>query len=570
LVLALKKATFVLPLVLFLSLIFSFSIPEVNASPDIYLKDSPVSNVVMNPGRLMDFIAPTKVTPSTLSTQSGVEYYWYSPLYYDMIPGPKGHSFHLYYTATMTTTVTVTVCLPVESDGGGNPFVASNKTITLDATVEVKHITIPDVIVIPEIQLHGERIQLSIRSEYPITLYYDSIETPCMLNVVPPPQTDWSLSNPSVVPSSPKAEDPVTFKASLQSLSTSQPYPQSVKVVIYLDGAPISGGSLNYPGPTGIPMIVSSTPPWTATEGTHTLLFIVDPAPHAYNDPNTANNKLSLTFSVAPKPEPFDFTMTTTPSSHTIKAGGTVTYSVIANHISGTPSTVKLSISGLPAKATSTFTPDHGESTFASNLIIETTADTNPGSYTLTITGKSGAISKTVTVTLAIEPVEEPDFTVSATPSSHTIQPTQQITFKVTVTGKGDFKSAVDLAVTGLSTGIQARFDPTTGKPDYTSILTLTVTENTIPGTYTLTIYASGGGKTKSTILTLIVEEAPSTPLTVTESPPQSSASTMITHTEIPQEIKQLLENSSLLIILVLMIIIILLLLVLVFHRKQK
>jgi len=192
-----------LPLLLLMILIVSFQIPVALASPDIYLKDSPASGVTVNPGKLMDFTAPTKTDPAYLTTSSGIEYYWYSPPYVGTIPGPKAHSFHLYYTATAPTTMTVTVYVAVQPDGSGTPSLISSKSYPLEAASTVTHVIIPDVIVIPETKLNGERIKLSLSSENPITVYYDSTATPSILNVVPPPappplNSGWTSRPPTI------------------------------------------------------------------------------------------------------------------------------------------------------------------------------------------------------------------------------------------------------------------------------------------------------------------------------------------------------------------------------------
>jgi len=149
----------------------------------------------------MDFTAPTKTDPAYLTTSSGVEYYWYSPPYVGTIPGPKGHSFHLYYKADAPTTITVTVYLAVQPDGSGTPSLVSSKTHPLEAASTVTHIKIPDIIIIPETKLNGERIKLSLSTENPILIYYDSIATPSVLNAVPPPQpinSGWTSRPPTI------------------------------------------------------------------------------------------------------------------------------------------------------------------------------------------------------------------------------------------------------------------------------------------------------------------------------------------------------------------------------------
>ncbi len=181
------KVKALVPLLVLIGLIVSLQTPIALASPDIYLKDSPASGVTTNPGKLMDFKTPTRIDPFYLTTSSGIEYYWYSPPYVGTIPGPKGHSFHLYYEAAVATSITVTVYLAVQPDGSGTPALVSGKTYPLEATSTVTHIKIPDVIIIPETRLSGERIKLSMSTEKPITIYFDSVATPSVLNTIPTP-----------------------------------------------------------------------------------------------------------------------------------------------------------------------------------------------------------------------------------------------------------------------------------------------------------------------------------------------------------------------------------------------
>jgi len=201
---SLKVKILAISLLFLMVLVACFQIPVASASPDIYLKDSPASGVAVNPGKLMDFKAPTKTDPDYLTTSSGIEYYWYSPPYVGTIPGPKAHSFHLYYEADAPTTITVRVYLAVQPDGSGTPSLVSSKTCALEAASTITHVKIADVIVIPETKLNGERIKLSLSTEDPVTVYFDSIATPSILNTLPPPpppppiNSGWTSTPPTI------------------------------------------------------------------------------------------------------------------------------------------------------------------------------------------------------------------------------------------------------------------------------------------------------------------------------------------------------------------------------------
>ena len=95
-----------------------------------------------------------------------------------------------------------------------------------------------------------------------------------------------------------------------------------------------------------------------------------------------------------------DFTLSATPSSRSVKTGGSISYTVRAAALSGFSGSVSLGVSGLPAGAASSFNPTSVTAGASSTLTITTTASTPVGSSTLTITGTSGSLTHTATVTL--------------------------------------------------------------------------------------------------------------------------------------------------------------------------
>ena len=369
---------------------------------------------------------------------------------------------------------------------------------------------------------------------------------------------DWAVYNPSITPTNPTTQDLVRINVMLRIVATISTGPYPVYIVCTVDGVQVGGGTVTPSGTTPLTVFAGPT---KYPAGWHTATWVVDPN-FDYNDPNIGNNQVSYNFQVTAPAPAFDFTLTASPPSQTVKAGGTATFTVTASLVSGSPSAVELSISGLPAGATSAFNPTQGAPSFSSTLTISTGADTTPGTYTLTITGAGGGLSKTTTVTLEIQSPVEPDFEISAVPTSQTVTPPQSTSYIVSMTKKGDFKSTVDLTVSGLPAGVEASFNPQSGTPDYTATLTLTVTETTPPGTYALTIYVSGGGKTKSTVVTLIVQAAP-TP-TPTATPPATPSM------DVSSLLATLTEQSYLIVIIILVIVAVALAATLIAKSRKK
>lgn len=93
-----------------------------------------------------------------------------------------------------------------------------------------------------------------------------------------------------------------------------------------------------------------------------------------------------------------DFSLAVSPASKSVKHGGTATYTVTINPISGS-SQVTLSLSGQPAGAAVTFTPNPASTT--STLSVKTLGSTR-GTYTLSIKGGNGNFIHTIPATLIV------------------------------------------------------------------------------------------------------------------------------------------------------------------------
>ena len=102
------------------------------------------------------------------------------------------------------------------------------------------------------------------------------------------------------------------------------------------------------------------------------------------------------------RPTP-DFTLSAAPSSQSVIPGGSTSYTVSTGVLNGFSGSVSLSVSGLPAGATISFSPSSPVAAGSSStLTITTTASTPISNSTLTITGTSGSLTHTATVTLSV------------------------------------------------------------------------------------------------------------------------------------------------------------------------
>jgi hypothetical protein len=98
-----------------------------------------------------------------------------------------------------------------------------------------------------------------------------------------------------------------------------------------------------------------------------------------------------------------DFTVTATSASQTVKRGSSVSNTVTIGALYGFGNTVSLSVGGLPKNAKATFTPSSVTGAGSSVLKVTAAKTTPRGKYTLTITGQSGTLAHTKTVTLSVQ-----------------------------------------------------------------------------------------------------------------------------------------------------------------------
>ena len=198
---------------------------------------------------------------------------------------------------------------------------------------------------------------------------------------------------------------------------------------------------------------------------------------------------------------PADFTLSATPASQTAESGTSASYTVTIAPLNGYTGTVSFSVSGLPAGATATFTPASITTSGDSTLAIATTAGTTPsGSYSLTITGTDGILTRTATVTLVVS-----DFTISASPSAQSANQGATANYTVTLTPLNGFTSTVSFSISGLPAGATATFTPASLAGSGTSALAISTTTSTPSGSYPLTITGTDGVLTHTTPITLVV-----------------------------------------------------------------
>jgi uncharacterized membrane protein len=98
---------------------------------------------------------------------------------------------------------------------------------------------------------------------------------------------------------------------------------------------------------------------------------------------------------------PADFSLGAAPSSQLVFQGKSTSYTVNITRSGGFSGTVTLSASNLPAGAAGTFNPNQVSGT-SSTLSVTTSASTPTGSFSFTITGVSGSLTRTTMAALVV------------------------------------------------------------------------------------------------------------------------------------------------------------------------
>ena len=214
---------------------------------------------------------------------------------------------------------------------------------------------------------------------------------------------------------------------------------------------------------------------------------------------------------------PADFTLTASPASSGISAtSAALPYTLTVTPSNGFAAALSLSLAP-PAGVTCdepacTLTLAAG--TFTGVLHLHAPA---PGNYALPFTATSGSVTHSTTASLTV--TQAPDFALSVTPASTTVQAgSSGTTLEVTLTPLNGFSAPVNITASGssgLSCGPACTFTATSG----TTVVPVTVPATVPAGTYTLTFTATSGTLTHTASAQVTVTPAPQPDFTFTVAP---------------------------------------------------
>jgi hypothetical protein len=214
-----------------------------------------------------------------------------------------------------------------------------------------------------------------------------------------------------------------------------------------------------------------------------------------------------------------DFSLSLSSPSLTLTAGGAAQpVTLTATASGGFTGTIQVALTGLPSgvtasPATLTVTP-------GTPLVVNLTAASSAaaGSATLQFTGTSGTLSHAVSLMLTVNTPSTPDFSLSLNPTSLTLTAggaAQPVT--LTATANGGFTGTIQIALTGLPSGVTASPMTLTVTPGTPLVVNLMAASSAAAGSATVQFTGTSGtlSHSVSLMLTVNAQGTPPPPSTV-------------------------------------------------------
>ncbi len=163
-------------------------------------------------------------------------------------------------------------------------------------------------------------------------------------------------------------------------------------VTLSATGLPAGATASFVPNPTSASSTMTVATATTTPTGTFPLTIT--------GTSGALTRSTTVTLVVAAGPGP-DFSLSASPASQVVVGGTSTTYVVTITPQAGFTGSVTLSVTGLPAATTASFAPN--PTTGTSTLTVTAGAATPTGTFTLAITGVSGALTHSTTVSLIVD-----------------------------------------------------------------------------------------------------------------------------------------------------------------------
>ncbi|MBV9303070.1 MAG: peptidase S53 [Acidobacteriaceae bacterium] len=216
-------------------------------------------------------------------------------------------------------------------------------------------------------------------------------------------------------------------------------------------------------------------------------------------------NGRDLLNALGPVPTGPNFAVTASPDTLKLKQGEDGTSEITVTFLNGFHGTVDLTVAilGQHPGVTAHIDPASITSSGVSTLTVTTTGEAPGGNLPIVITGRSGGVTQTAYVTLAL-----PGFTL-ITQGNVFLNQRGAASSAITISDLNGFDDNVELSISGLPPGVRASFEPACAKNK--SKLELSAISTARTGFAAVTITARSGNLTQTAGINLAVSAASGT-----------------------------------------------------------
>ena len=206
-----------------------------------------------------------------------------------------------------------------------------------------------------------------------------------------------------------------------------------------------------------------------------------------------------------PPPTTKDFTLSASPSAVSVQAGFSGTSTVTVTSLNSFSGTVALTVSA-PTGWTVSVNPSSvavaSGASASATISVTVPSSATTGTYTITVTAASGSISHSATVTVNVGassplPSSTQGFSISASPSTISVNVPSSKIVNVTVSSLGGFSGSVSFSVSVVPVGWRITFSPSwvtvASGSSASSIVSLSVPSTAVGKTYTIWVIGRSG-----------------------------------------------------------------------------
>lgn len=305
---------------------------------------------------------------------------------------------------------------------------------------------------------------------------------------------------------------PITRTANVTLVVTGPPPNQAPTATITAPGSNVTvnpGGTVSFAGSGSDTDGTIASYAWSFAGGNPSSSTAAAPGVVSYSTPGSYSASLTVTDNLGLASAPVsrtitvaNFSVSASPNSISVQPGDGASFTTTVSAINGFTGPVNFSVAGLPVGTTASFTPGSVTGSGSSTLAVATSATTPAGTYTLTINGTSGPVTRSANVTLIVAG----SYSLSVSPTSRTVSKDGTASYVVSVVPGAGFTGSVTLSIGGLPKFVTSKLSATSITSSTTSTVTLDTKKNITVGTYTITINGSSNGVVRTVPVTLIVQ----------------------------------------------------------------